>query len=111
MTALKALQVYQLEHIGYLGNDLLLGKLRHARLLDPKTEGDVLKHVQMGKERVALEYRIDVTLVGRNVIDALSVKIYVSYVGRFKSTDNTERRGLTASGGTQQGDKFMVVDI
>ena len=64
-----ALQADDLQHFLYPGVDFILGYLGH-----PKAEGDVVVHVQMREQGIALEDGIDLPLVGRDIVDRLSVE-------------------------------------
>ena len=65
----------------------------------------------MGKQRIALEDRVDLALIGRDVVQTLAVEQDVALGRRFKATDDAERGSLAAAGGAQQGNKFTVTDI
>ena len=104
--AFEAPQVDQLQHcLDFLPDFAVLG------FPDPQTERDVIEHVQVRKQRVFLENRIDLPSVGGKVVDPFSVEIHISCVGRFESADDTQSGCFAATGGTQQGDEFLVMDL
>ncbi|MNE93957.1 hypothetical protein D3C80_1918680 [compost metagenome] len=43
------------------------------KLLNTQSEGHILEHVQMREQGVILKYRIDLTLVGGNVVDHFTI--------------------------------------
>ena len=85
--------------------------LRLGDLALPQREGDVLKNVQMRKQSVFLEDRVDMPLMRRDIVDALAHKDDVPLVGRLEAADDAQGRRLAATGGAQQGDKFVVVNV
>ena len=103
---LKARELDEREHLA----DLLLDLVARQLLLAQR-EGDVFKHVQVGEEGVALKDGVDVALVRRDVVDALTEEENVPLVGRFKAADHAQRCGLAAAGGAEQREKFVVVDV
>ena len=68
LASLEAGQLDELEHVGDAGLDLAVADLRAAQ-----AEGDVLVDRQVGEERVILEDGVDVTLVGRQPGDVLTL--------------------------------------
>ena len=86
--------------------DLVLGQLCHFQ-----TERDIVKHIQMGEQSVALKHRIDLPLIGRHIVDAFTVKGHRAGSGRQKAADDPQSGSLAAAGGAQQGEEFMVINI
>ena len=105
-TALKALQVHQLQDPLHL---LLDHILRH--LLLAETEGDVFIDVHVGEQGVALEDRVDGTLVRRQRGNVLPVQKDLPGGRQFKAGDHPECRGLSAAGRPQERDKFSFVHV
>ena len=64
-----ALQADDLQHFLDPLVDLLFRHFGHTQ-----TKGNVVKYIQVGKQRIALEHRIDLPFVGRNIVDHLAVK-------------------------------------
>ena len=104
--ALKSLEIYKGKHFLDSCADLLILHLLYA-----KAECDVLVNVQMGEESISLKDGVDVTLVGGDVVDALTVKNDLALIGRLKAADNAKRGGFSTAGGTKQGNEFLVMDI
>jgi len=65
----------------------------------------------MGEKRVFLKDRIDSAFIGRQIGNILAVKDHFAGSGIFKTADNAQRRGLAATGRTQQGNKFFFADV
>ena len=97
--------------IGPLARFDLLLDLVARQLLLTQREGDIFKHVQVWEEGIALKDGVDVALVRRNVVDALSEEENVPLIGRFKAADHAQGRGLAAAGGAEQREEFVVVDV
>ena len=104
--AVKALQADHLQHFGDALADLFL---RHFR--DTQAEGNVFKHVQVREQRILLEHRVDLPLMGRNVIDPHTVKGNITGSGRSKPADDPQRRGLATAAGAKQCEEFKIVDV
>ena len=102
----KALEGNQRQHLGHGLLDLGLGDL-----LFPQGEGHVFKHVQMREQGVALEYGVDVALMGRQAVDVLPHKDNVAAVRGLKTADDAQQRRLAAARRAQQGDKLVVIDV
>ena len=112
----KALQVDHLEHLHDPVVDLLLGQLDllfglRVHLGDAQTEGDILKHVEVGEQGVPLKHSIYRPFVGRNRVNPHAVKKNIPGGGLLKTAYNTKRGGFAAPTGTQQREEFLVVDI
>ena len=65
----------------------------------------------MREQRILLKHRVDVPLVGRKSVDALSVKDDVAAFGFHESADNAQRGGLSAAAGTEDSNKFLFADV
>ena len=103
---LKARELDERKHLV----DLLLDLVARQLLLAQR-EGDIFKHVQVGEEGIALKDGVDVALVRRNVVDALSEEENVPLIGRFEAADHAQGRGLAAAGWAEQREEFVVVDV
>ena len=98
---LVSLEPDERERVEDLLADVLL---RHV--LVPQPEGDVVVDVQVGKQRVVLEHRVDVALVRRRLrhVDAVEQDLTV---GRpLEARDQAERGGLSAAGRAQQREEL-----
>ena len=76
--------------------DLLAGLIR---LGDAQTEGNIVKYIQVGKQRVFLKHGVDGALIGRNVIDPHTVKQNIPRGGRLETTDDSKGGRLAAAAG------------
>ena len=65
----------------------------------------------MGEKCVLLENRVDLPFIGRYFVYQFSVKEDLSFMRLDKAADNAQRCRFSASGGSKQGNKFLVVDI
>ena len=65
----------------------------------------------MREERILLEYRINVSFVCGHVADFNAVKIELTLVSIFKTADDAERSGLTATRRTEKSDKLLISDV
>ena len=106
LAVFKALEAYDLEHFRNALVDLLLGKLCKAQ-----SESHVFVHIKVRKQRILLEYRVDLTFVRRDIIDPHAVKKHVAAGGLYKAADDPERGGLAAAGWTQQREEFLIIKI
>jgi hypothetical protein len=104
--ALKALEVDHCKHFLDLLADLLLGCLFYTQ-----TERDIFKYIKVREERVPLEDRVYGTLVGRDFIYELTVKVNLSLVGSDESANDTKGRGLAATRGTEQSNELVLVNV
>ena len=86
--------------------DLLLDLVARQLLLAQRKR-HVFEHVQVGEECVALENGVDVALVWRNVVDALTEKEDVALIRRFKAADHAQGRGLAAAGLAQDRNELV----
>ena len=86
--------------------DLLLG-----HFLELEAEGDVVVHVQVREQGVALEHGVQRTLVRRDAGEFLAVHEDGAFVRLEKARDHPEEGGLAAAGRAQQGDEFAAADI
>ncbi len=68
----------------------------------PQSERDVLDHGHVRKQRIALEHRVDRTLVGLHGRHVLPADQDAPCRGIFESRDEAERRGLSASRRAEQ---------
>ena len=78
--------------------DLVLGQLCHLQ-----TKGNIIKNIQVGEQRIALEHRIDLPLIGRHIIYAFAVEQHITAGGGEEAADEAQHGGLTAAGWAKQG--------
>ena len=102
----KALDLQQREHFGYaLTNDLF------SRPLLPESEGDVLRHRHVRKQRIGLEHHVDRAVVGRHLCDVDAVDMDPPRRRAFETGKHAQQRRLPAARRTQQREKFAAIDI
>ncbi len=106
LAVFKALETDDFQHFCYTIVNFLFRKLGNTQ-----TERDVVVHVEVREQRVPLEHGVDLPLVGRYIVDALAVEQYIAGCGRKKAADDPEHCGFSASAGTQQSKKFLVIDV
>ena len=85
-------EVHKLQHFSDAADYLFFADLLYAQ-----SEGDVLVYVKVREQRVLLEHRVYVALVGRQVVYALAVKHDVAGCRRQEPADDTQRCGLAAA--------------
>ena len=85
-------QVDQAQHLIHTAVDFAA-----AHLFDLEAKGDVIPHVQVRKQRVLLEHRIDAALIGRHIGDVLALVNYPAGGGILKAADQAQGGGLSAA--------------
>jgi hypothetical protein len=80
-------------------------------LLVAHAEGDVVEHVQVGEEGVALEDRVDVAAVGRDGGEADPVEADVPRGRPLEAGDQAQRRRLAAAARAEQGEELPGGDL
>ena len=77
-----------------------------------EAKGDVLAHVQVGKEGVFLEDHADAPALGRQVEaaagDAHAADLDAAAVERLEAGDQAQERGLAAAAGAEQGEQLAL---
>ena len=97
---------HELENLADALVDLLL---RH--LLQLEAEGDVLIHIQVREQGVALENGVQRTLVRRDAGQLLAVHQDGTFVRLEKARDHPQERGLATARGTEEGEELSAADI
>jgi hypothetical protein len=77
----------------------------------PQAERDVLVDVEVREQRVALEHRVDVALVGRQAGDVAAAQVHGAVAGFLEPADHAERRGLPAARGAQHAEELALFDV
>ena len=98
--------VQDLRRFPDLAVDLVLGHVAEFQ-----GECHVVVHGHMRIQGVALEDHGDVAILGRYVIDALSVDDKIAVGDLFKTCHHSERRGLAAARRTDEHDEFLVLNV
>ncbi len=91
------------ERLGHPGPML---RLRQPLVLEP--EADVARDVEMREERVALEDRVDVPLVGRHLRHVDVVEHDPAARRPLEAGDHPQRRRLPAAGGADHGEELAA---
>ena len=76
-----------------------------------ETEGDVFGYGHVGEERITLKHHADAALLRLCVRDVFPVDIDVAGIGPFESGQTTQQRRFAAARGTEQRNKFAVVNL
>ncbi len=101
-----ALQFNQIQHLTYTFVDFLLGQLFY-----PQAKGDILGYVEMGEESIALEDSVELTFMRLDCQEISPLEGDRAAVRLLKTSQNSQRGGFAAAGGTQQGKEFIAADI
>src|SRR5205085_11103682 len=87
------------------------------RLLDPpwdvgrfdlasaQTVGDIALHREIGKDRIVLEDHAGIAMMRRQGVDASIIEPYAARFELGKARDQSQQRGLAASGGSEKGEQ------
>ena len=86
--------------------DFFLGGLAQLQ-----AEGHVVINRHMGIQRVVLEHHGDVAILGRDVVYQFVADVQLAFGDFFQAGNHAQGGGLTAAGGADQNDKFLVFDI
>ena len=73
--------------------------------------GHVFCHRHVRKESVALEHRIDVAPVGRQVGNILAAYLDDARIGILETTDQAQNRGFPRSGRPENGHELSGTDL
>ena len=106
LALLVADQLHQFECLANATRDFVTLDARAT-----KAEGNVLKDGEMREERIALEYGVDVALVGGEEGDVFALQLNETARRLFEAADHAQRGGLAAAGWAEEGEEFAVGDI
>jgi hypothetical protein len=84
------------------------------RLADPahhQRVGDVVDDVQMRKQRIVLEDRVDVAPIGRNALRGLAEYLDMAGGRLVEAGDQPQAGRLARAGGSQHGEEFASLDL
>ena len=84
--------------------------MRSAGALHAEAEGDVLGDRHMREDRMVLEHHGDVPFARGEVRHLPFADEDAAAAGPFEACDDAQKRGLAASGGTEQHQEFLVAD-
>ena len=103
--------VAQAEDVGGLADPAFpLGGVDPPTLVRHERRFDVLSHRHVGVEGVALEDHRDVAIGRRDVVDDPVADRQRSAGDGLEARDHPKRRGLAATGGTEEHHELLVVD-
>ena len=71
-------------------------------------EGHIFIHGHVRVKGVILENHCDIAILGGDVVHELAVDIQLSLSDLFQTCDHAQRGGLTAAGGADQNDEFLI---
>ena len=91
--------------------DRTLAPLRLGDALDAQAVLDVLLHGHVREERVVLEHRVDVALVGRAIRHILPAEQHAAARGPFEARDHAQTRGLARPGRPEQREELAAPDV
>ena len=100
------LHLHQLQHLAHGGVDLLLRLLEHF-----EAEADVLRDGHVREQGIVLEHGVNRALVRWQTFEVFVEQQDFTLGGLFESRDQTQERRLAATGRTEQGKKFVVLDL
>ncbi len=79
------------------------------------TEGDVLRHRQMGEQGVVLEHHADATLLRRQgkprLGNDVAGQLDFAFVHRLETRDGAQGRGLAAAGRAKQAANVACIQM
>ena len=76
-----------------------------------QTECHIVPDGEVREDGIVLEHHADVALAGVHIVDALLVEEDVAALNGVEACDHTEKGGLAAAGGTQQGEQLTISDL
>jgi hypothetical protein len=106
LAGFEAGEIDELEDLPHAPTDVVPTDPRAAH-----AEGDVLEDREVWKERVALEDRVHIALVGRKPEHALAAEKNRSFGGLLEAADHSQRRRLPAAGGPEEGEEAAGRDL
>ena len=104
--ALVAFQTHRFQHFQHLGTDDVL-----RQLFQTQAEGHILKHVEMREQRVFLEHRVHLPLIGRQIRNVLAIKKDIAGSWGDKACNHAQSRGFSTARWAKEGDELLVVNV
>jgi hypothetical protein len=102
----KLRQLDQRQHVGHA-----LGDFRGRQLVLLQTEGDVLLHRHVRKQRIRLEHHVDRPLVRRNARHVRAIDPDAAAGGFLETGEHAQQRGLAAARAAEQAEQFLLIDL
>ncbi len=109
LAGLAIQQVLDLQHLRDARDRRVALGLGHVAHLQP--EADVLRHVHVRVERVALEHHRDVAVLGQRVRDVAAVDVHRALGGFVQPGDDVQERALAAARGADEDEKVAGHDL
>ena len=102
----ETFQTYHLQHsFDFLLNDSFI------YFFQIQAETDIIHNIKMWKQRIFLEYRIDLPFIWRKLGDLNAVKQHLSTAWFLKSCDDPQGCCFSTAAGSQKRKEFVFVDI
>ena len=76
-----------------------------------QSEGHVIINGHVGVQSVVLENHGDIAVLRSHVVDQAVADVQLAVGDVFQAGDHTQGGGLTAAGGADQDDEFLVLDV
>ena len=89
----------------------LASRSSFGNALDHETVGDILADRHMRKERVVLEHRVDVALVGRHAFGGLAENLDMTFVRLLEAGNQAQAGGLARAGRPEHGEELAFSDV
>jgi hypothetical protein len=99
-------QLHDAQHVVDAVADLVL-----AQLFQPQSERDVVEHVEVREQGVALEHQIDWAALRRRQRDVLPVDQHAALAGQLEAGDQPHERRLAAAARPQQRQDLAVEHV
>src|ERR1039458_538701 len=87
-----------------------LDALFRRHVLHAQAEFDVLRHVLVREQSMALEHHAEAAVARLQVVDHAAVDADIAGGRIFEAGDHGQRRGLAAAGRPDENDEFAVLD-
>jgi hypothetical protein len=98
-------EMNQFKQLVRLGMTRITGNAAHAGAV-----GNIIEHIQMRKQCIALEDRVDVALFRGEMRDVLPSDQDLALVRCFEASNDAYRGGLAAAAGTEYCEEFPRPD-
>src|SRR5450759_2661821 len=96
---------HHLRHFAHAFDALFRRHVLHAQ-----PELDVLRHVLVREQSMALEHHAEAAVARLQVVDHASIDADFAGGRILQAGDHAQRRGLAAAGGADEDDEFAVLD-
>ena len=101
--------LHDLHQVQELIRPLLDLGLVHLAVL--QAEGHIVPDGEVREDGVVLEHHADVALAGVHIVDPLLIEEDVAALDGVEACDHTEKGGLAAAGGAEQGEQLPISDL